>query len=79
MQVDGDSLGDHRRLEVRARARGPLGRGLSRLRQVHGVAGVTWIPHSHFDRPAQRPARSGSSGRRIRVHGAHPIELYPRS
>ena len=76
VQVDGDSLGDHRRLEVRARARGPLGRRLSRLHQVPGRRRRhSWIPHSHLDRPAQRPARSGSPAKRIRVHGAQPIEL----
>jgi hypothetical protein len=34
----------------------------------------SWMPHSSLSEPAQRPARSSSSGLVGRVHGMHPIE-----
>ena len=38
-----------------------------------------WIPHSSLSDPAQRPARSSSSGAIGRVQGMQPIERYPES
>ena len=35
---------------------------------------VTWMPHSSLSEPAQRPARSSSSGAVGRVQGMHPID-----
>ena len=35
---------------------------------------VQWMPHSSLSEPAQRPARSSSSGAVGRVHGMQPIE-----
>ena len=37
------------------------------------------MPHSSLSEPAQRPARSSSSGAVGRVHGMQPIERYPVS
>ena len=39
----------------------------------------TWMPHSSLSEPAQRPARSSSSGAVGRVQGMQPIERYPES
>ena len=39
----------------------------------------SWMPHSSLSEPAQRPARSSSSGVVGRVQGMHPIERYPAS
>jgi hypothetical protein len=36
--------------------------------------GRRWMPHSTVSTPAQRPARSSSPGKSIRVQGAHPID-----
>src|SRR5204862_7993742 len=37
------------------------------------------LPHSSLSEPAQRPARSSSSGLVGRVHEMHPIERLPAS
>src|SRR5438034_7988614 len=59
-----------------------------RLRMLGGVdvvghlppTGVSrWMPHSSLSEPAQRPARSSSSGLIGRVHGMQPIERKPTS
>jgi molybdopterin converting factor small subunit len=38
------------------------------------AASGTWMPHSTFWDPDQRPARSSSPGNTSRVHGAQPME-----
>ena len=38
------------------------------------VVSFRWMPHSSLSEPAQRPARSSSSGVVGRVHGMQPIE-----
>src|SRR5919198_824718 len=67
-----DELGD-RRL---ARAREP--REPEREPAPHSLFSK-WMPHSNLSEPAQRPARSSSSGRVGRVHGMQPIERKPTS
>ena len=43
------------------------------------AASGTWIPHSTFWDPDQRPARSSSPGKTTRVQGAQPMDAYPSS
>src|SRR5947207_6237873 len=78
-----------------ARAREPgepereaAGPDVRRLRVLGGVdvvghvppTGVSrWMPHSSLSEPAQRPARSSSSGLIGRVQGMQPIERKPTS
>jgi molybdopterin converting factor small subunit len=38
------------------------------------AASGTWMPHSTFCEPDQRPARSSSPGKTTRVQGAQPID-----
>ena len=38
------------------------------------IGSSVWMPHSSLSEPAQRPARSSSSGEIGRVHGMHPID-----
>ena len=45
----------------------------------HAFLSFRWMPHSSLSEPAQRPARSSSSGFVGRVQGMHPIERYPAS
>ena len=46
---------------------------------VFGHFSSIWMPHSSLSEPAQRPARSSSSGLVGRVQGMHPIDRYPTS
>ncbi len=46
---------------------------------VFGHFSSMWMPHSSLSEPAQRPARSSSSGLVGRVQGMHPIDRYPTS
>ena len=41
---------------------------------LSAVDSSRWMPHSSLSEPAQRPARSSSSGRVGRVQGMQPIE-----
>lgn len=75
-----------RRQEADGRSSAPGGGPLSSAVPPEGGApstrtadSATWIPHSHLAMPAHRPARSGSPANRSLVHGAHPIDAYPRS
>ena len=71
--------------EPEREAAGPDVRRLRVLGRVDVVVmcllrGVSrWMPHSSLSEPAQRPARSSSSGVVGRVHGMHPIERKPTS
>jgi len=37
------------------------------------------MPHSVFERPAQRPDRGSAPGSTFAVHGQQPIDRYPSS
>src|SRR5262249_42753149 len=74
--------------EPREPEREAAGANVCRLRMLRRVdvlghvppSGVSmWMPHSSLSEPAQRPARSSSSGEIGRVHGMHPIERKPTS
>ena len=59
------------------RARSDSGCSWAKMLSVIGlllVSSSTWIPHSSLSEPAQRPARSSSSGLVGRVQGMQPIE-----
>ena len=82
---DGRLAGAREPGEPEREAARPDVRRLRVLRRVDVVghvppSGVSkWMPHSSLSEPAQRPARSSSSGEIGRVHGMHPIERKPTS
>src|SRR4029453_13203257 len=71
--------------EPEREAAGPDGGRPGGVGRIDGVGHVPpigvskWMPHSSLSEPAQRPARSSSSGAIGRVHGMHPIERKPTS